>query len=150
MRFIIIHAVFLGFLPNLSTAQGSPSTQNPLTIPACSTMLSIVESCESKLLDANTITASVYSCFCFDGSGKYVPAVYDNAVSECSSEFPDASTDFDFWLPGFCTNTNYATDTAAAGSTTAGASATTVVGLTGTPTGTTSGGVINECLSEYE
>jgi hypothetical protein len=150
MQFIAIHAVFLGFLPNLSTAQGSPNTQNPLTVPACSTMLSIVDSCESKLLDANTITASVYSCLCFDGSGHYVPAVYDNAVSECSSQFPDDSTDFDFWLPGFCTNTNYATDTAAASSTMAGASTTAVGGLTGIPTVTTSAGVIDKSLSEYE
>ena len=148
MLFIAIHVVFLGFLPNLSTVQGSQDTQNPLTVPACSTMLSIVESCESKLIDANTITASVFSCLCFDGSGNYAPAVYDNAVAGCSSEFPDESTDFDFWLPGLCTNTNYAADTVAASS--AGASATAVVGLTSTPTITTSGGVIDECLSEYE
>ena len=149
MRCIAINVVFLGFLPNFSTAQGSQDTQDPLTVPACSTMLSIVESCESKLVDANTVTASVFSCLCFDGSGHYVPAVYDNAVAGCSSAFPSESTDFTFWLPGICTDTNYATDTAAASSATAGAS-TTVVGLTGTPTVTTSGGVINECLSEYE
>ncbi|KAE9374253.1 hypothetical protein N431DRAFT_335436 [Stipitochalara longipes BDJ] len=156
MRFVAIHVVFLGLLPNLSTAQGSPSTENPLTVPACSTMLSIVESCESKLVDANTITASVFSCLCFDGSGKYAPAVYDNAVAGCSSAFPTESTDFDFWLPGFCTNSDFATGTAAVSSTTAGVTTTTAVGFTGTTTRETGfsssptlnpGGLINTTIS---
>jgi hypothetical protein len=113
-------------------------------------MLSIVDSCEYKLVDANTITASVFSCICFDSSGNYKPAAYDNAVAGCSSAYPDDSTDFGFWLPGFCTNTNYATETAAASSTMAGASATAVVGLTSSPTVNAIGKVIYKCLSEYE
>ena len=141
MWFIAIQVVCLGFLTNLSIAQGGQDTQNPLTVPACSTMLSIVESCESKLIDANTVTASVFSCLCFDSSGNYLPAAYDNAVSGCSSAFPDESTDFDFWLPGFCTN--FVTGTAAESSTTSSASAPAVV-LTSTPTVTNSGGVIDE------
>jgi hypothetical protein len=148
MHFAAIQVFFLGFLPNLLAAQGSQDSENPLTVPACATMLSIVDSCESKLLDANTITASVFSCLCYDGSGNYIPAVYDNAVAGCSSALPTDSADFGFWLPGLCTDANYATNTAA-GSTTAGGSATAVGGLTGTPT-ITSTGVIDECLSEYD
>jgi hypothetical protein len=146
MRPTALHAVFLGFLPHLSIAQsGAQSTQNPLTVPACATMLSIVESCEYKLTAANTVTASIFNCLCFDNSGNYVPSVYDNAVAGCSSVFADQSTDFDFWLPGFCTDTEYATETAAGMSTTAGGSS-TLIGLTGIPTVTSTGGVIDECL----
>jgi hypothetical protein len=103
-------------------------------------MLSIVDSCESKLLDANTITASIFSCFCFDSSGNYAPAIYDNAVAGCSSAFPQDSTDFDFWLPGLCTSSDFATSTPAA-STITEASTTEGVGFTGLDTVTVSTGV---------
>jgi len=110
-------------------------------------MLSIAISCEIKLGDAASITASVFSCLCYDNSGKYKPAVYDNAVAECASKDSEQSTDFDFWLPGFCTGSGYATETGAAASTTAGGSP---IVLTGTPTAATNTGVSDECLSEYE
>ncbi|KAF4624344.1 hypothetical protein G7Y89_g13826 [Cudoniella acicularis] len=51
-----------------------------------------------------------------------------------------STDDFGFWLPGICTDTNYATNTAAAITTTAGGSPTAVVGITSNPTGTASGG----------
>lgn len=153
MRFTAIPLLFLGLLPSLLTAQESQASQasqdsdNPLTVPACSTMLSIVLSCESKLGDAASVSGSVFSCLCFDNSGKYKPTVYDNAVAGCSSKYSDQSTDFDFWLPGFCTGSSYATDTGAAASTTGGGSA---IGLTGVPTVATNTGVNNGCLSEYD
>jgi hypothetical protein len=71
--------------------------------------------------------------------------VYDNAVAGCASEFADQSTDFDFWLPEFCTDTEYATETAA-GMSTAGGGSSTLIGLTGIPTVTSTGGVIDEYL----
>ena len=146
MRPTALHAVFLGFLPHLSTAQSSAQgTQNPMTAPACATMLSIALSCESKFTDLNPVTASIYNCLCFDNSGNYVPSVYDNAVAGCASESGDQITDLDFWMPGFCTNTEYATETAAGMSTTGGDSP-TIIGLTGIPTVTSTGGVIDECL----
>ncbi len=120
MMFKATHAVFLAFLLNLSVAQDSQDSENPLAVPACSTMLSIVESCDYKLInDDNTITASVSSFLCFDASGNHAPAVYDNAVAGCSSAYPDLSVDFDFWLPGICTGAA----PAAAASTTARGSA---------------------------
>ncbi|KAN0102812.1 hypothetical protein V8E51_011125 [Hyaloscypha variabilis] len=135
MRFLAIHVVFLSVLPKLSTAQAQASasaTLNPLTVPPCETVLSIVESCEYKLPSANTITASMSSCFCHDASGNYAPAIYNNAVAGCSSDFPDESTDFAFWLPGLCTGAAVATGTAA--SSTAGISTTAVVVPTSPPT----------------
>jgi hypothetical protein len=143
MRPTALHAVFL---PHLSTAQSSAQgTQNPFTVPACATMLSIALSCESKFTDASPVTASIYNCLCFDNSGNYVPSVYDNAVAGCASELADQTTDLNFWLPGFCTDTEYATETAAGMSTTGGGLS-TLTGLTGIPTVTSTGGVIDECL----
>jgi hypothetical protein len=118
MRFLPIHIVLLGILPKLSTAQGASSTDNPLTVPACSTLLSIIASCESKLLDANSITASVFNCFCFDGSGKYAPAIYDNAVAGCPDALSQDADASDFYISGFCTASNLATATTAASTTT--------------------------------
>jgi hypothetical protein len=150
MRVTTIYIASLTFLVNFSTAQDSQDSQDPTNYPACSTMLSIALSCEEKLVDAATITASVFNCLCFDGSGKYVPTFYDNAVAGCSSQYPDQSTDFDFWLPGFCTNSNYATNAAPAASTTVGGSATVVAGLTGIPTTNTIGAVSHDCLWKFE
>ena len=130
MWFLPSYVVLLGILPNLSTAQGASSTDNPLTIPACTTLLSIIASCESKLLDANSITASVFNCFCFDGSGKYAPAIYDNAVAGCPDALSQDSDATDFYISGFCTASNLATATAAASTTTV-VSTTSVVGNTG-------------------
>jgi hypothetical protein len=145
MRFLAIHVVFLSVLPKLSTAQAQASasaTLNPLTVPPCETVLSIVESCEYKLPSANTITASMSSCFCHDSSGNYAPAIYNNAVAGCSSDFPDESTDFAFWLPGLCTGAAVATGTAA--SSTAGVSTTAVVVPTSPPTVPLTTSVISE------
>jgi hypothetical protein len=143
MRFLAIPVVFLSVLPKLSTAQAQASaTLNPLTVPPCETVLSIVESCEYKLPSANTITASMSSCFCHDASGNYAPAIYNNAVAGCSSDFPDESTDFAFWLPGLCTGAAVATGTAA--SSTAGVSTTAVVVPTSSPTVPITTSVISE------
>jgi len=142
MRFSAIHVVLLGLLPEFSTAQGAASTQNPLTIPPCETLLSIVESCESKLIDDNTITASVSSCLCHDGSGNYAPTIYDNAVAGCSSALPEDSTDFGFWIPGLCTGA-LATGTGAASTTTVVSTTNPLSGFTGLGTVTVTNGVID-------
>lgn len=143
MQFRPLHVIFFCLLPRPSKAQGAASTQNPLTIPACATLLSIVESCESQLIDDNTITASVSSCLCHDGSGNYAPAIYDNAVAGCSSAFPEDSTDFGFWIPGLCTGATVATGTGAATTTLVANTNTNPFGSTGLGTVTVTNGVID-------